>query len=153
MLSSEAAEMKALTALSSTSKTVLPLADARPTGGNSGARRGASIHSAHSAKPSSTVKTLLAKDRKRLEDRVWRAYGMLKHARLLPSDEAMMLLSAVRMGVNLGLIDRLTIHTVNELFIQTQPAHLQKLEGRKLESPERDIARASFIRGRLEGLN
>jgi protein arginine kinase len=57
------------------------------------------------------------------------------------------------MGVNLGLIDRLAIATVNELFIQTQPAHLQKLEGKKLETPERDIARATFIRNRLEHLN
>ncbi|HVY61552.1 MAG TPA: protein arginine kinase [Planctomycetota bacterium] len=97
--------------------------------------------------------TLIAENKKTLEDRVWRAYGMLRSARTITSEETMDLLSAVRMGVNLGLIQDLKIGTVNELFIQTQPAHLQKLEGRKLESPERDIARASFIRGRLEHLN
>ncbi|MGH7297882.1 MAG: ATP--guanido phosphotransferase, partial [Polyangiaceae bacterium] len=97
--------------------------------------------------------TLVAENKKTLEDRVWRAYGMLRSARTITSEETMDLLSAVRMGVNLGLIDRLKIVTVNELFIQTQPAHLQKLEGKKLETPERDVARATFIRNRLEHLN
>ncbi|HEY3321335.1 MAG TPA: protein arginine kinase [Planctomycetota bacterium] len=93
--------------------------------------------------------SLLAKDRKRLEDRVWRAYGMLKYAQLLPSDEAMMLLSAVRMGVHLGLLKDLSLRTVNELFIFTQPAHLQKLTGRVLEPMERDTKRAEFVRSKL----
>jgi len=93
--------------------------------------------------------TLLAKDRKRLEDRVWRPYGMLKYAQLLPSDEAMMLLSLVRMGVHLGLLKDITLRTVNELFIYVQPAHLQKLTGRALEPLERDIRRAEFVRSKL----
>lgn len=94
--------------------------------------------------------TLLANDRKRLEDRVWRAYGLLKHAQLLASDEAMMMLSAVRMGVHLGLLPKeLTMRTVNELFIFTQPAHLQKLTGKVLEPAERDVRRAEFVRSKL----
>ncbi|MCY3023200.1 MAG: protein arginine kinase [Planctomycetota bacterium] len=93
--------------------------------------------------------TLLAKDRKRLEDRVWRAYGMLKYAQLLPSDEAMMLLSALRMGVHLGLLKDVSLRTVNELFILIQPAHLQKLTGRALEPMERDVKRAEFVRSKL----
>lgn len=93
--------------------------------------------------------TLLAKDRKRLEDRVWRAYGMLKYAQLLPSDEAMMLLSAVRMGVHLGLLKDLSLRSVNELFIFIQPAHLQKLTGRTLEPVDRDVRRAEFVRSKL----
>ena len=55
----------------------------------------------------------------------------------------------VRMGINLGLIDDLEIRTVNELFIHTQPAHLQKLQGESLEVDERNIARAGYIRRRL----
>ncbi|MFH0938703.1 MAG: protein arginine kinase [Planctomycetota bacterium] len=93
--------------------------------------------------------TLLANDRKRLEDRVCRAYGLLKHAQLLPSDEAMMLLSALRMGVHLGLLNDLTMRVVNELFIFTQPAHLQKITGRALDPIERDIRRAEFVRAKL----
>ena len=51
----------------------------------------------------------------------------------------MYLLSSVRMGINLGLIDDLEIPTVNELFIHTQPAHLQKIQGAPLEVDERNV--------------
>jgi len=95
--------------------------------------------------------TLINENRVGLEDRVWRAFGMLERARLITSEETMDYLSAVRMGVNLGLIDSIPISTVNELFILTQPAHLQKLEGRELDTPERDETRAEFIRRRLVG--
>lgn len=57
------------------------------------------------------------------------------------------------MGVNLGLIDSLPIGTVNELFIRTQPAHLQKMLGRELTTPERDECRADYVRNRLASLN
>jgi protein arginine kinase len=53
------------------------------------------------------------------------------------------------MGINLGLIDDLSIATVNELFIQTQPAYLQKLRGAELGVEERNVARASYLRSRL----
>jgi protein arginine kinase len=53
------------------------------------------------------------------------------------------------MGINLGLIDDLEIPTVNELFIHTQPAHLQKLRREHLESAQRNAARATYLRHRL----
>ena len=92
---------------------------------------------------------LLDKDRLRLEDKIWRAYGTLQVARTITSEETMDLLSAVRLGVNLGLLANLDISTVNELFILTQPAHLQKLEKRELDPGERDAMRADFIRRQL----
>ena len=92
---------------------------------------------------------LISENRIGLEDRVWRAYGMLERARLITSEETMDYLSAVRMGVNLGLLDKIPIQAVNELFLLTQPAHLQKVQGRELETPERDQLRADFIRKRL----
>ena len=55
------------------------------------------------------------------------------------------------MGVNLKIIRDVEISNVNELFILTQPAHLQKLEHSELNSPERDITRATYIRNRLAG--
>lgn len=97
--------------------------------------------------------TLIAENRLGLEDRVWRALGMLEYARLITSEETMDYLSAVRMGVNLGLIDRIPISAVNELFILTQPAHLQKLKGCELDTPERDESRAAYVRTRLASLN
>ncbi len=93
--------------------------------------------------------TLITQSLKGLEDRIWRAYGQLKCARVITSEETMNLPSSLRMGVNLGLVTDLAVSTINELFLHTQPAHLQKLEGRKLESTERDVVRAEFIRNRL----
>ncbi|MEW4567372.1 protein arginine kinase [Tautonia sp. JC769] len=91
--------------------------------------------------------------RQHLHDQVSRAYGVLKTAHTISSSETMHLLSSVRMGVNLGLIDDLEIRTVNELFIHTQPAHLQKIQGEPLEVDERNIARAGYIRRRLASDN
>ena len=58
-------------------------------------------------------------------------------------------LSSVRLGVNLGLMNDVEIATVNELFILTQPAHLQRLENKDLDTGERDAVRAGFIRKHL----
>jgi protein arginine kinase len=68
---------------------------------------------------------------------------------MMTSEETMDLLSSVRLGVNLGLLDDVTIATVNELFIHTQPAHLQKLMGALLDGEERNAARARYLRTRL----
>ena len=92
---------------------------------------------------------LVRENRQDLHDQVSRAYGILKTAQTISSEETMHLLSSVRMGINLGLIDDLAIPTVNELFVHTQPAHLQKLRHTELESGERNIARASYLRERL----
>jgi protein arginine kinase len=92
---------------------------------------------------------LVKEDRQRLHDQISRAYGILKNAQTISSEETMHLLSSVRMGINLGLIDDLEIPTVNELFIHTQPAHLQKLRKEHLESAERNVARATYLRLRL----
>ncbi len=95
---------------------------------------------------------LLEDEPKRLEDKVWRAYGVLKNARRMSSEEATDLLSSLRLGVNLNILTGIPIKTLNELFIFTQPAHLQKLERRILEPDERDLVRAELIRRKLEGL-
>ncbi len=94
-------------------------------------------------------KELLENRRQSLRDQVSRAYGVLKTAHQISSEETMALLSSVRMGINLGLIDDLEIPTVNELFIHTQPAHLQKIQGRHLEVDDRNVARAQYLRSRL----
>ena len=92
---------------------------------------------------------LVGERRQHLHDQVSRAYGVLKTAHTISSEETMHLLSSVRLGINLGLIDDLEIPTVNELFIHTQPAHLQKLQGSPLEVDERNVARATYLRSRL----
>ena len=97
-------------------------------------------------------KALISENKDQLEDRIWRSYGMLKVARMITSEEILQLLSQVRMGVNLGLINDIEMKTLNELFILTLPGHLQKLQGRELDSMQRNIIRASYVRKRLEGL-
>lgn len=94
-------------------------------------------------------RTLLTENRPTLEDRVFRSLGVLQNARIISSQEALLHLSSLRLGISLGLVSQLESAVVNELFILAQPAHLQKLEERELEEDERDIARASFIRKRL----
>lgn len=98
------------------------------------------------------VRDALVKDsRDDLHDQIARAYGTLRSAQKISSEETMHLLSSVRMGVNLGLIDDLEIQTINELFIYTQPAHLQVLKRQTLSNAERNVARAAFLRFRLSG--
>jgi protein arginine kinase len=96
-------------------------------------------------------RTLLNDRTVALDDKVCRALGLLRSARLLTSEEVMFLLSHLRMGINLGRIKDIDIRTINELFLLTQPAHLQKIQGKKLEGDLRRAARADFIRQRLNG--
>lgn len=96
------------------------------------------------------VRSAMLKDnRPNLHDQISRAYGILQNARAISSEETMHLLSSVRIGINLGLIDDLDISTINEMFIHTQPAHLQKIHNEQLESAERNAARAGYLRKRL----
>lgn len=88
-----------------------------------------------------------------LLDHVGRAYGILRHAYTISSQETLNSLSALRMGVDLGMFSSVDIHTVNELFIIVQPAHLQKYAGKNIDSNERDVLRASIVRERLKNVN
>jgi len=95
---------------------------------------------------------LMTNNRIQLEDRIWRAFGLLRHAKTISSTEALDLFSAVRLGVDLKILNSGIDRTaVNELFIFSQPAHLQKLEGKALTAKERDAKRAELIRRRLGG--
>jgi protein arginine kinase len=93
--------------------------------------------------------TLTRESRDALHDKISRAFGTLQSATMMTSEETMDLLSSVRLGINLGLLEDITIPTVNQLFIQTQPAHLQKLIGSPLDGEERNSARARYLRNRL----
>ncbi len=80
------------------------------------------------------------------EDKIWRAYGLLRYARSLPFEELMNLLSGVRLGVSLKLLPRLSVYTLNKMMIFTQPAHLEQAAGRDLPQAESDAHRASYVR-------
>jgi protein arginine kinase len=95
---------------------------------------------------------LLADARWQVEDKVWRAFGLLAHARVLSSQEFMNLLSAVRLGYSLSLIEEMPTHFMNQLMITTQPSHLQAAAGRELTPEERDLRRAALVRRRIAEL-
>lgn len=93
---------------------------------------------------------LLVQNRSVLEDKICRAWGTLKSARIISSQETIELLSMVRLGVDVGIITDLNPKALNELFIMIQPAHLQKIEGKKLGTAERDTRRAQLIREKFQ---
>lgn len=84
-----------------------------------------------------------------LDDRVHRALGILRSARLLKLDEALRLLSHLRLGVQLGRIEGVDPRTIDRLLMLVQPAHLQKTLGESLHQAERAEARATLIREQL----
>jgi len=87
--------------------------------------------------------------RVQIEDKVWRAYGTLRHCRSIHTKEVINLCSAVRLGVALGLPGLCPLPVVNELMVVTQPAHLQRRFGPDLTPPERSVYRAQVVRERL----
>jgi protein arginine kinase len=93
--------------------------------------------------------TLMKDAPEQIEDKVWRSYGILMNARVLTSNEVMNLLSALRLGLSLNLMDKIDYKMLNELLIITQPAHLQKYMGREMDTTERDMTRADLVRERL----
>ena len=87
--------------------------------------------------------------RGQMEDKVWRAFGILSHARILTSQEFMNLLSAVRLGRTLGLVQGVPSDFLNHLMIATQPSHLRADAGRGLTPAEHDLRRADLVREKL----
>jgi len=94
---------------------------------------------------------LLKQNKELLQDMIWRALGTLKNAFIISSKETVDHLSMVRLGVDLGVINDISRKTVNELFLLTQPAHLQRMEGKLLAQSQRDVNRAKLIRSRVGG--
>ncbi len=93
---------------------------------------------------------LYQKNSFQIEDKICRSYGLLANARIITSEEAMKLLSDVRLGVDLSLLKNVNILTVNELTLLIQPATLQKIVGVPLNDVERNIKRAEIIRSKLQ---
>lgn len=89
---------------------------------------------------------LLEHRRAHVADAVGRAYGVLSHARVLTSSEALDMLSALRLGCELGMIHNLETASVNRLILYSLPGHLQKSEGHAIPPDERDQVRARLIR-------
>lgn len=92
---------------------------------------------------------LLMQNKPMLEDKICRSWGLLKSARIISSQEAIELFSMVRLGIDMHIVKEVNHKALNELFIMIQPAHLQKIEGKRLNAFERDTKRAAVIRQKL----
>ena len=97
--------------------------------------------------------TLLEKKPKTVFNHVGRAYGVLANAHSISSKETMNLLSLLRLGIDLGSFPGTERALVDELFLTTQPAHLQKQISDKLSAEERDLIRADMVRERLKNVS
>ncbi len=89
---------------------------------------------------------LLRDARTVIEDKVWRAYGLLRHARSTGFEEVMNLLSGVRLGVGLELIRGVRVYTLNRIMIFAQAAHLELVDG---DGQDADVTRAAYVRQAL----
>ena len=92
------------------------------------------------------ARKLLGKNEIELEDLVYRKYGILVNARKLKWEEALELLSDVKMGVDLGLIKEINDSHVAKMYFYINPANLQIYFGQNLDSYDRDVKRAEFIK-------
>src|SRR5881296_2922773 len=97
--------------------------------------------------------SLLEKKPKTVYNHIGRAYGILANAHSISSKETMNLLSLMRLGVDVGLFPGVDRALVDELFILTQPAHLQKRYSDKLTAEERDLLRADMVRECLRSVS
>ena len=79
------------------------------------------------------------------EDDVYKAYGILKYARIIDSNEALKLLSKIRLGVSMGVIDEISLEKISELMIDIQKNSLELILKENLDDDE-NIKRAEYIR-------
>ena len=87
-----------------------------------------------------------------VQDRVYRAYGILKNAHILTSEEAMRLFSDLRLGMEMNLLTGIPAKLLNVLMVRIQPAFLTKMAGREMPPHKRDVFRAELIRQEFKEL-
>ena len=93
-----------------------------------------------------TARKMLTKDSVELEDMVFRSYGILTNCRKISYEESKELLSNIKLGVDLGILDNLDDSKVQKLYLYTKPANLQKYLGAKYDKVEQEIKRAEVIK-------
>jgi protein arginine kinase len=92
---------------------------------------------------------MMKKQALELEDDIYRSLGMLRYTRLITTSECLNLLSKVRMGVELGIINDIDIKKLDMLFVNVQPATIQLQNDQEMDDRGRDIARAKLVRETL----
>ena len=92
------------------------------------------------------ARKMLTKEPIELEDMVLRSYGVLTNCRKISYDESKELLSNIKLGTDLGILDNLTDAKVQKLYLYTKPANLQKYLGAKYDKVEQEVKRAEVIK-------
>lgn len=92
----------------------------------------------------------LEKKPRQLFNQIGRAYGALSQAHVIASKETMNQLSLLRLGVDLGMFEGIQKSAVDELFLISQPWHLQMMHPEKLDAEQRDALRAEMLRDRMK---
>lgn len=92
------------------------------------------------------ARRMLASESIGLEDMIFRSYGILANCRKISNEEVLRLLSNVKLGVDLGILDKLNDLKIQKLYLYTKDANLQKYFGEKYEKMELDIKRAEIIK-------
>jgi len=87
-----------------------------------------------------------------LDDRVWRAFGILRYSRSITSREALELISLIKMGSDMGIIPKISVEEWNNLVLGVQPNHVQMYADKELSPDERDVFRAAFLRERIKAI-
>lgn len=82
-------------------------------------------------------------------DTISRSMGILKTARVINHNEAMNLLSNLRLGVAHKIVDSLSTDSIDKLICDIQPASILERFGDDISVQERDIKRADFLREKL----
>ena len=88
----------------------------------------------------------LSKNSLKLEDEVYRSYGILVNARRLSEEESIDLLSKVKLGTDLGIIKELNDKKIRELMLFTKPANIQKRLSTKLSVIDQEASRCEVIK-------
>jgi protein arginine kinase len=89
---------------------------------------------------------ILKKQKSEIDDDISRSLGLLKYAKILPCDECLNLISKVRMGIEMGLVDDIEAEKLNELIVNVQPATIQVIKNKEFDSKDMDIERAKIVR-------
>jgi protein arginine kinase len=92
---------------------------------------------------------LMKKYKYELEDKIARSLGILKNSVILDSNECLNLISNVRMGVEIGIINDISKKSLNNLLVNTQRATLQEIYNKELSKKEENIKRALYVRENL----
>jgi len=95
---------------------------------------------------------LLQEKGRMVADQLGRAYGVMQNSYSITSKEALNLLSLLILGVDLGILPNSLREKIDELFVLTQPAHLQQAAARKLNADERDAFRSDLLRDKLKSI-